>query len=68
MLNDPLVQLEPALLQSLAAARMAGVENRHIVLFGHLVDGGEQRGKVFLGVDIFLAVGGKQDVLAFLKP
>ena len=67
MLNDALVELKAALLQTLAAARMAGVEDRHIVLFGHLVDGGEQRGKVLLGVDILLAVGRQQNVLALLE-
>lgn len=68
MLNDALIQREAALLQPLAAARMAGVEDRHIVLFGHLVDGGEQRGEVLLGVDVLLAVGGEQDVFAFFQP
>ena len=67
MPNNTLVQLETALLQTLAAAGMAGVENRHIVLFGHLVDGGEQRGKVLLGVDVLLAVGRQQNVLALLE-
>ena len=42
MLDDPLIQREAALLQPLAAARMAGVKNRHIVFFGHLVDGSER--------------------------
>ena len=67
MLNDTLVELKAAMLQTLAAARMAGVEDRHIVLFRHLVDGGEQRGKVLLGVDILLAVGRQQNVLALLE-
>lgn len=67
MLNDALVELKAALLQTLAAARMAGVEDRHIVLFRHLVDGGEQRGKVLLGVDVLLAVGRQQNVLALLE-
>ena len=68
MLDDALVELKAALLQPLAAARMAGVEDRHIVLFGHLVDGSKERGEVLLGVDILLTVGGEQDVFAFLKP
>lgn len=64
MPNHASVQLEAALLQALAAAGMAGVEDGHIVLFRHPIDCGKQRNEVFLRVDIFLSVRRKQDVLA----
>ena len=67
VLDDTLVQLEAALLQTLPAAGMAGIQDGQIVLFSHLVDSGEQRGKVLLGVDILLAVGRQQNVLALLE-
>ena len=41
--------------------------DRHIVRFRHFVDGGEQRQEIFLGIDVFLAVGGKQDVPPLLE-
>lgn len=68
MLNDMLIQLEPTLLQTLAAARVAGVQDRHVVLLRHLIDCCEQRCKVFLRIDILLTVSRQQDILAFSKP
>ena len=67
MLNDALVELKAALLQPLAAARMAGVENRHIVLFRQSVDGGEQAQEVLFGVDVLLPVGGQQNILVLFQ-
>ena len=66
MLDDALIELETACLQAFAAAGMAGVEDGHIVLLGHLVDGVEQAQEVLLGVNVLLAVGAQQDVLALL--
>ena len=34
---------------SVTAARVATVQNRHVVLFGHLVDGGKETVEVLLG-------------------
>ena len=65
VLNHALVELEAACGKAVAAARVAAVQNRHVVLFGHLVDGGEEAREVLLGVDILFAVGAKQNVLAF---
>ena len=59
---DPLVQPEVHRLQPLAAARMAGVEDRHVIGLGQVVDGGEQVDEVFLGVDVFLPMGGEQHI------
>ena len=61
------VELEAGGLQALAGARVAGVQDRHVVLLGQGVDGGEQAREVRLGVDILLAVGGKQHVALGLQ-
>lgn len=61
------VELETGLLQPLSAARMAAVQDGHVVLARYGVDGIEQRGEVSLGVDVLLAVGAEQDVLSFLE-
>ena len=65
--DDPLVQNEAAQLQPLFRPGVAGIENWHIVLFRHGVDGVEKRQEVFLRIDVFLPVGGEQNVLAPLK-
>ena len=46
---------------------MATVEDGHVVLFRHLVDSSEEGEEVLLRVDIFLAMGGQENVLAFLQ-
>ena len=61
------VQLEPGGLQALAGARVAGVQDRHVVLLGQRVDRGEQAREVRFGVDVLLAVGGQQHVALGLK-
>ena len=61
------VQLEAGGLQALAGARVAGVEDRHVVFLGQRVDRGEQAREVGLGVDVLLAVGGEQHVLLRLQ-
>ena len=68
MLNDALIQLKAALLQTLPASGMAGVQNGHIVLLSHLVDGREQRGKILLRVDVLLAMRRQQLYLPFSSP
>ena len=67
VLDHAPVELEAALLQPLPAARVAGVEDRHIVLLRHLVDRREQAYEVLLRIDIFLTVGREQDVLALCQ-
>ena len=61
------VELEAGGLQALAGARVAGVQDRHVVFLGERVDGGEQAREVGLGVDVLLAVGGQQHVALGLK-
>ena len=62
-----LVELEASGLQALAGARMAGVQDRHVVLLGQRVDRREKAREVRLGVDVLLAVGGQQHVALWLK-
>lgn len=64
---NSLVELEAGGLKTLAAARVAAVENRHIILFGHGVDGIEKRKKVLLSVDVFLAVSGQKYIFTLFE-
>ena len=61
------VELEAGGLQALAGARVAGVQDRHVVFLRQRVDGGEQAREVRLGVDVLLAVGREQHVALGLK-
>ena len=61
------VQLEARRLQALAGARVAGVQDRHVVFLRERVDSGEQAREVGLGVDVLLAVGREQHVALGLK-
>ena len=61
------VELEARGLQALAGARVAGVQDRHVVFLRQRVDRGEQAREVRLGVDVLLAVGGEQHVLLRLQ-
>ena len=61
------VELEAGGLQALAGARVAGVQDRHVVLLRERVDGGEQAREVRLGVDVLLAVRGQQHVAPGLQ-
>ena len=61
------VQLEPGGLQALTGARVAGVQDRHVVFLGQRVDRGEQAREVRLGVDVLLTVRGEEHVALGLK-
>ena len=65
---DPRVQLEARGFQALARARVAAVQDRHIVLLGQRVDGREQAGEISLGVNILLAMSAEQHVALRLQP
>ena len=75
VLDDAAVETDPSLwlrmtggqLQALAAARVAGIQDGHIVLLGHLVDGVEEAEEVLFGVDVFLAVGAQKNVFSLLE-
>lgn len=64
VLNDAGVKLESRLQEAVATARVAAVEDWHIVLLCHRVYGVEEAEKVLLRVDILLAVGAKENVPA----
>ena len=61
------VELEAGGLQALAGARVAGVQDRHVVFLRERVDRGEQAREVRLGVDVLLAVGREQHVALGLQ-
>lgn len=61
------VQFEAGGLQALAGARVAGVQDRHVVFLRQRVDGGEQAREVRLGVDVLLAVRREEHVALGLK-
>ena len=67
MLNHALVELEARGGEAVTAARVAAVQNRHVVLFSHFVDGGKEAREVLFGVDVFFAVGAEQNVLALFE-
>ena len=68
VLNHTSVELKTAALQLLSAARVAGVQNGHIIRFRHFVDCGKQTFEVPLGIDVLLAVCRKQNIFALLQP
>ena len=61
------VELEASRLQAVAGARVAEVQDRHVVLLGQRVDRREQAREVGLGVDALLAVGRQQHIALGLK-
>lgn len=68
MLDDTWIELETTGCQSVAAARMAAVEYRHVIFLGQFVDGIEKAEEVLLGVYVLLAVGGQKNILSLLQP
>ena len=68
VLYDARVELKAGGLQALARTRMAAIEDRHIVLLRHLVDGIEQRQEVLLRIDVLFAVSAQKDILPLLQP
>ena len=65
--DDARIELEAARLQPLPRTRVAAVQNRHIVLRRHLVDSIEEAQEVLFRVDVLLAVGAQEDILALLE-
>ena len=61
------VEFKTALLKAFARARMAAVENGHVILLGHCIDGVEERQEVLLGVDILLAMSRQKNIFTFLE-
>lgn len=67
MLNDARVELEARGGKAIAGARVATVEDGHVVFLRHLVDSSEEGEEVFLRVNVFLTVSGQENELAFLQ-
>ena len=67
VLNNAGIELESPPFYKLGASRMAGVQDRHIVLFRHGVDGVHQAKKVGLRINILLPMGGKKNVAFFFQ-
>ena len=61
------IQLKAAGFEAVAAAGMATVEDGHVVLLGHPVDGGEETEEILLGVDVLFTVGREENVFALLQ-
>ena len=61
------IKLEPGSLETMTAAGVAAVENRHVILLGHCVDCIEKAEEVLLRVDVLLAVSTQQDVMPLLE-
>ena len=61
------IEFEATLFEAFARAGMAAVENGHVVLLGHGVDGVEERQEVLLGVNILLAMSRQQNIFAFFE-
>ena len=65
---DPRVQLEARGFQALARARVAAVQDRHVVLLGQRVDGREQASEISLGVNVLFAMSAEQHISLGLQP
>ena len=66
VLNHAFVKLEARGCKAVAAAWVAAVKDRHVVLFCHLVNGVEEGHKVLLGVDVLFTVGREEDIFTLL--
>ncbi len=64
MLNDAGIELEAGRFEAFATPRMAGVEDRHVVLLRHLIDRRKERREVLLRIDILFTVRGEEDVFS----
>lgn len=67
MLNYTRIELEATGCETIAAAWVATVEDRHIVFLCHSIDGIEKTQEVLLGVNVFLTVSAEEDVFALLQ-
>ena len=59
MLDDTFVKLEARGSQTVAAAGVTAIEDRHVILLCHFVDSSKERKEVLLGVDILFSVSRK---------
>ena len=68
MLDYARIQFKSRGLEALPRARVAGIQDGHIILRRHLVDGREQRKEVLLRVNVLLPVRAQEDVLTLFEP
>ena len=68
MTDDAIVELEAGLLEAFAAARVATVENGHVIFLGNCINRVEQREEIFLGVDVFSRWAESRMYLPFSSP
>lgn len=64
----PGVKFESCSLEPVARARMATVEDGHVVLLGHCIYRIEKAEEIFLRIDVLLPVGRQQYVPTLFKP
>lgn len=67
MLDDTFVELEPRGGKTVAASGVAAVEDGHVVILCHFVDGGEEREEVLLGVDVLFPVSRQKDITSWFQ-
>ena len=67
MLNYPSVQFKAGSFQPFPASRMAGIQDRHIIFLGHLVNCRKEAQEVLFHVDIFFPVCGQQNVFPLFQ-
>ena len=61
------IKFETRSLKAMTAARVATVENRHVILLGHCVYCIEQAEEVFLRVDVLFTMGTQQNIVSLLE-
>ena len=61
------MKFEAGLFEAFAATRMTAIEDGHFVFSGNGIDGVEEGEEVFLGVNVFFAMGTQEDVFAFFE-
>ena len=64
VLYNPRIQAEAGRFQTLSGARMAGVEDGHVILLCQLIDSRKQGKEILLCINILLPVCGQKDILA----
>ena len=67
MLNHAAVELKPGGFEAFSASRMAGIQDRHVILFRHPVNRGEKAEEVSVVINVFFAMSREEDVFAFFE-
>ena len=67
MLDDAAVEFKPGGLQPLARTRVAGIQDRHVILLSHGIDRRKQGNEILLRIDVLLPMGRQQNIAALLQ-